>query len=298
MKLVRYGQAGQEKPGLIDAQGTLRDLSSVIPDVAGEALSTKSLEKLRGLDPAGLPVVPAGQRLGACVGRVGNFIAIGLNYADHAAETGAPIPAEPIVFNKAPSCIVGPNDDVIIPRGSQKTDWEVELAIVIGERASYVGANEALDFVAGYCVCNDVSEREYQLERGGTWTKGKGCPTFGPLGPWLVTRDEIPEPQNLGMWLDVNGERMQTGSTKTMIFDVAQIVSYVSHFMILEPGDVITTGTPPGVGMGMKPPRYLKSGDTVALGIDGLGEQRQRVLAYEEHASDTSLPVRERSASA
>jgi 2-keto-4-pentenoate hydratase/2-oxohepta-3-ene-1,7-dioic acid hydratase in catechol pathway len=222
------------------------------------------------------------------VGHVRNFIAIGLNYADHAAETGAPIPAEPIVFNKAPSCIVGPNDDVIIPRKSQKTDWEVELAIVIGERASYVAANEALDFVAGYCVCNDVSEREYQIERGGTWTKGKGCPTFGPLGPWLVTKDEIPDPQNLSMWLDVNGERAQTGSTKTMIFNVMQIVSYVSHFMILEPGDVITTGTPPGVGMGMKPPRYLKAGDVMALGIEGLGEQRQRLIAFEESALDTS----------
>ena len=246
------------------------------------------MERIRKTDPATLPVVPSGQRLGACVGRVRNFIAIGLNYADHAAETGAPIPAEPIVFNKAPSCIVGPNDDVIIPRGSQKTDWEVELAIVIGERASYVGANEALDYVAGYCVCNDVSEREYQLERGGTWTKGKGCPTFGPLGPWLVTKDEIPDPQNLSMWLEVNGERVQNGSTQTMIFNVAQIVSYVSHFMILEPGDVITTGTPPGVGMGMKPQRYLKAGDVVSLGIEGLGEQRQRFVAFDGPQVDTS----------
>jgi len=288
MKLVRFGAAGQEKPGLIDANGQIRDLSGLVPDITGATLSSKTLDRIRGTDPSTLPAAPAGQRLGACVGQVRNFIAIGLNYADHAAETGAAIPAEPIIFNKAPSCIVGPNDDVIIPRGSQKTDWEVELAIVIGARASYVGANEALDFVAGYCVCNDVSEREYQLERGGTWTKGKGCPTFGPLGPWLVTRDEIPDPQNLSMWLDVNGERVQNGSTKTMIFNVAQIVSYVSHFMILEPGDVITTGTPPGVGMGMKPPRFLKAGDMVSLGIEGLGEQRQRVVAFDGPALDTS----------
>jgi 2,4-diketo-3-deoxy-L-fuconate hydrolase len=288
MKLVRFGEAGQEKPGLVDAQGQVRDLSGLIPDITGATLSSETLNRIRQVDPSSLPVAPAGQRLGACVGQVRNFIAIGLNYADHAAETGAAIPAEPIVFNKAPSCIVGPNDDVIIPRGSQKTDWEVELAIVIGERASYIGANEALEFVAGYCVCNDVSEREFQIERGGTWTKGKGCPTFGPLGPWLVTKDEIPDPQNLSMWLDVNGERMQNGSTKTMIFNVAQIVSYVSHFMILEPGDVITTGTPPGVGMGMKPPRFLKAGDEVSLGIEGLGEQRQRVVPFEGHALDTS----------
>jgi 2-keto-4-pentenoate hydratase/2-oxohepta-3-ene-1,7-dioic acid hydratase in catechol pathway len=288
MKLVRFGEAGREKPGLVDAQGQIRDLSGLVPDITGATLSAETLNRIRQADPSTLPVAPSGQRLGACVGQVRNFIAIGLNYADHAAETGAAIPAEPIVFNKAPSCIVGPNDDVIIPRGSQKTDWEVELAIVIGERASYIGANEALDFVAGYCVCNDVSEREFQIERGGTWTKGKGCPTFGPLGPWLVTKDEIPDPQNLSMWLDVNGERMQNGSTKTMIFNVAQIVSYVSHFMILEPGDVITTGTPPGVGMALKPPRFLKSGDEVALGIEGLGEQRQRVVAFEGNALDTS----------
>jgi 2-keto-4-pentenoate hydratase/2-oxohepta-3-ene-1,7-dioic acid hydratase in catechol pathway len=257
-------------------------------------LATGGLSRLMEVDPETLPMAPAGQRLGACVGNVRNFIAIGLNYADHAAETGAAIPAEPIVFNKAPSCIVGPNDDVVIPRGSQKTDWEVELAIVIGKRASYVGANESLDFVAGYCVCNDVSEREYQIERGGTWTKGKGCPTFGPLGPWLVTKDEIPDPQNLAMWLDVNGQRMQTGSTTTMIFNVAKIVSYVSHFMILEPGDVITTGTPPGVGMGFKPPRYLKAGDVVTLGIEGLGEQRQQFIAYDNRNSsiDTSIAAR------
>jgi 2,4-didehydro-3-deoxy-L-rhamnonate hydrolase len=288
MKLVRFGEAGQEKTGLVDGGGQIRDVSDIIPDITGSALGMDGLARLRQVDPSTLPLVPAGQRLGPCVGKVGNFIAIGLNYADHAAETGAAIPAEPIIFNKAPSCIVGPNDDVIIPRGSQKTDWEVELAIVIGERASYVGANEAMEFVAGYCICNDVSEREYQLERGGTWSKGKGCPTFGPLGPWLVTKDEIPDPQNLSMWLDVNGERMQKGSTRTMIFNVAQIVSYVSHFMILEPGDVITTGTPPGVGMALKPPRFLKAGDVVSLGIEGLGEQRQRVVAFEENRPDTS----------
>jgi len=288
MKLVRFGEPGREKPGLVDAGGTIRDLSGVIPDINGAMFASGGLSKLKGLDPKTLPAVLAGTRLGACVGNVRNFIAIGLNYADHAAETGAPIPAEPIIFNKAPSCIVGPNDGIVLPRGSLKTDWEVELAIVIGERASYVGANEALEFVAGFCVCNDVSEREYQLERGGTWTKGKGCPTFGPLGPWLVTRDEIKDVQNLSMWLDVNGERMQRGSTSTMIFNAAKIVSYVSHFMILEPGDVITTGTPPGVGMGMKPPRYLKAGDVVTLGIEGLGEQRQTVVGFEERPIDTS----------
>jgi len=288
MKLVRFGDAGREKPGVIDPSGQIRDASSIVPDITGATLSPESLASLGRADLTALPLAPSGQRLGPCVGQVRNFIAIGLNYADHAAETGAPIPAEPIIFNKAPSCIVGPNDDVIIPRGSQKTDWEVELAIVIGERASYVGANESLEFVAGYFVCNDVSEREYQLERGGTWTKGKGCPTFGPLGPWLVTKDEVPDPQNLSMWLDVNGERMQNGSTRTMIFNVAKIVSYVSHFMILEPGDVITTGTPPGVGMGMKPQRFLKAGDVVSLGIEGLGEQRQQVVAFESNPPDTS----------
>jgi 2-keto-4-pentenoate hydratase/2-oxohepta-3-ene-1,7-dioic acid hydratase in catechol pathway len=282
MKLVRFGLPGQEKPGLIDPQGGIRDLSGAIPDIAGPALSPSGLARLRNLDPKTLPAVPAGTRLGPCVGKVGNFVAVGLNYADHAAETNLPIPAEPILFNKAPSCIVGPNDDVIIPKASEKTDWEVELAIVIGERASYVHAKNAFDYVAGYCVCHDVSEREFQVERGGQWMKGKGCPTFGPLGPWLVTKDEISDVQNLAMWLEVNGERMQTGSTKTMIFDCAQLVSYISHFMILEPGDVITTGTPPGVGMGMKPPRYLKAGDVVTLGIEGLGEQRQRIVDYHD----------------
>jgi 2,4-didehydro-3-deoxy-L-rhamnonate hydrolase len=279
MKLVRYGAAGSEKPGIIDSSGALRDLSGEVPDISGPFLSRENLKKLSALDLASLPLVSGEQRLGPCVGNVGNFVAVGLNFADHAAETGAPIPAEPILFNKARSCIVGANDDVYIPKGSVKTDWEVELAIVIGERASYVPANKSLDYVAGYCVCNDVSEREFQMERGGTWSKGKGCPTFGPLGPWLVTRDEIPDIQDLGMWLDVNGERMQTGTTKTMIFDCAQLVSYISHFMILEPGDVITTGTPPGVGVGMKPPRFLKEGDVVTLGIDRLGEQRQQIKA-------------------
>jgi 2,4-diketo-3-deoxy-L-fuconate hydrolase len=290
MKLVRFGPPGQEKPGLVDTGGTIRDVSGVVPDITGATLSRQTLDRLRGLDPKSLPAAPAGARIGPCVGSVRNFIAVGLNFADHAAETGSPIPAEPILFNKAPSCIVGPNDDVVIPRGSQKTDWEVELAIVIGERASYVGANEAMNYVAGFCVCNDVSEREYQIERSGQWMKGKGCPTFGPIGPWLVTPDEIADVHSLSMWLDVNGEKMQRGSTKTMIFNVPKIVSYTSHFMILEPGDVITTGTPPGVGLGMKPPRFLKAGDVVSLGIEGLGEQRQRFVAYskENPAVDTS----------
>ncbi|ALA16126.1 2-hydroxyhepta-2,4-diene-1,7-dioate isomerase [Chelatococcus sp. CO-6] len=281
MKLVRYGNPGAEKPGIVDAEGTVRDISGIVPDLAGKALTKASLARIAAVDPKTLPAVPAGTRLGPCVGNVRNFIAVGLNYADHAAETNSPIPKEPILFNKAPSCIVGPNDDVIVPRGSQKTDWEVELAIVIGEEASYVEEKDALDYVAGYCVCNDVSEREYQIERGGQWAKGKGCPTFGPLGPWLVTTDEIKDVQNLSMWLEVNGERVQDGSTKTMIFAVPFLVSYISQFMKLEPGDVITTGTPPGVGMGMKPPRFLKGGEVVALGIEGLGTQKQQVRAYE-----------------
>ncbi len=279
MKLVRYGEPGHEKPGLVGADGSVRDLSGLIPDIDAAALSS-GFGALRNVDPSTLPSVPAGTRLGSPVARVGHFIAVGLNYADHAAESGMPIPNEPILFSKAPSCIVGAHDDVIIPKASEKTDWEVEIAIVIGRRASYVHANEALDYVAGYTICNDVSEREWQIERGGTWTKGKGAPTFGPLGPWLVTPDEIPDVQNLAMWLDVNGQRMQTGSTSTMIFNCAQIVSYCSHFMILEPGDVITTGTPPGVGLGMKPPRYLKPGDVMTLGIEQLGEQRQNVKAF------------------
>jgi 2,4-diketo-3-deoxy-L-fuconate hydrolase len=280
MKLVRYGKPGKEKPGLVDAAGKIRDLSDIIADVGADALSAKALARLAKIKPDALPVVRGKPRLGPCVADVGNFIAVGLNYADHAAETGAAIPKEPILFNKAPSCIVGPYDDVVIPKGSVKTDWEVELAIVIGERASYVAERDALDYVAGYCLCHDVSEREYQTERSGQWMKGKGCPTFGPIGPWLVTKDEIADVQKLGMWLDVNGERMQKGSTSTMIFNVQTLVSYISHFMILEPGDVITTGTPPGVGMGMKPQRFLKAGDTVSLGIDGLGQQAQRIIAW------------------
>jgi 2,4-diketo-3-deoxy-L-fuconate hydrolase len=280
MKLVRYGAPGREKPGLIGADGKIRDISGLVGDLAGAGLSPASLAKIKAADVATLPVVSGSPRLGSCVGRPGNFIAIGLNYADHAAETGSPIPKEPIVFNKAPNCVVGPNDEVMIPRTSQKLDWEVELAVVIGSTASNVSKAEAMKHVAGFCVCNDVSERYYQIERGGQWTKGKGCPTFGPLGPWLVTTDEIADAGKLGMWLDVNGERMQTGSTATMIFDVATLVAAVSEFMQLDPGDVITTGTPPGVGMGMKPPRFLKAGDVMTLGIEGLGEQKQTVVAY------------------
>lgn len=279
MRFLRFGPQGQEKPGILDGNGIIRDLSSVIRDIDGESLSAGLADTVSKVATETLPVVPQGTRIGPCISKVGNFIAVGLNYADHAAETGAQIPAEPILFNKAPSCIVGPNDDIIIPKGSQKTDWEVELAIVIGKRASYLSTVDSLSAIAGFCLCNDVSEREYQLERGGTWSKGKGCPTFGPLGPWLVTPDEISDVQNLSMWLDVNGERRQTGSTATMIFTVQYLVSYISRFMILEPGDVITTGTPPGVGMGMKPPQYLKAGDTVSLGIDGLGEQRANVIS-------------------
>jgi 2-keto-4-pentenoate hydratase/2-oxohepta-3-ene-1,7-dioic acid hydratase in catechol pathway len=281
MKLVRYGRPGKEKPGLIDASGKLRDLSEIIEDLDAGALAPRALARLAKIKAESLPQVRGAPRLGPCIARIGNFIAIGLNYADHAAETGATPPKEPILFNKAPSCLAGPNDDIVIPKGSTKTDWEVELAVVIGSRASYVGKDQALGHVAGYCVCNDVSEREFQLERSGQWMKGKGCPTFGPLGPWLVTPDEIEDAQKLDMWLDVNGERMQTGSTATMIFDVKTLVSYISQFMTLEPGDVITTGTPPGVGMGKKPPRFLKPGDTVSLGIEGLGRQAQRVAPWE-----------------
>ncbi len=280
MKLVRHGNPGQEKPGLIDAQGKLRDLSKVIADIDGEALAPEALKKLAG-SAGQLPAVDGQPRLGPPVARVSKLVAIGLNYSDHAKESNAPIPTEPIVFMKAPSCIVGANDDVMLPRGSKKTDWEIELAIVIGTRARYVTKENALKHVAGYTICNDVSEREYQLERGPQWDKGKGCDTFGPLGPWLVTADEIPDPQNLDMWLDVNGEKRQRGNTKTMIFDCATLVSYVSEFMTLLPGDVITTGTPPGVGLGMKPqPQFLKAGDVMTLGIQGLGEQRQRVVEF------------------
>jgi 2-keto-4-pentenoate hydratase/2-oxohepta-3-ene-1,7-dioic acid hydratase in catechol pathway len=280
MKLVRYGKNGKEKPGLIDADGKLRDLSAVIEDIGPDQLSDAAVGKLQKLKIDKLPLVKGKPRLGSPVAGVGKFIAIGLNYADHAAESGLPIPKEPIVFMKATSCIQGPNDPVMLPKGSVKTDWEVELGVVIGTKARYVSQKEALNFVAGYCTINDLSEREYQIERGGTWDKGKGCDTFGPLGPWLVTRDEVKNPQKLGMWLDLNGQRVQTGSTKTMIFNVAKLVSYVSQFMTLMPGDVITTGTPPGVGMGMKPQLYLKKGDVMTLGIEGLGEQRQEVVAF------------------
>jgi 2,4-didehydro-3-deoxy-L-rhamnonate hydrolase len=280
MKLVRFGPPGREKPGIIDSAGRIRDLSGVVDDIAGETLGSKGLAKIRKAKVDALPVVKSGARLGPCVGGVGNYIAIGLNYADHAAEAGQPIPKEPIIFNKSASCIVGPNDDTMLPKGSQKTDWEVELAIVIGSRARYLSKKDALEAVAGYCVANDVSEREFQLERGGNWTKGKSAETFGPIGPWLVTRDEIPNPQKLGLWLDVNGKRCQTGNTKTMIFGVAHIVWYVSQFMVMEAGDVIATGTPPGVGLGMKPPQFLKAGDVVRLGVDGLGEQQQKVVKF------------------
>jgi 2,4-didehydro-3-deoxy-L-rhamnonate hydrolase len=280
MKLVRYGNPGREKPGLVDDDGKLRDLSSVVPDIGPEQLGQVGLARIRKANPARLPLVRGNPRFGCPVSHVPKFVAIGLNYSDHAAEAGMPIPAEPIVFMKATSCIQGPNDPVMLPRGSLKTDWEVELGIVIGTRARYVPMNKALAHVAGYTVVNDVSEREFQLERGSQWDKGKGCDTFGPIGPWLVTTDEIPNVQRLAMWLDVNGQRMQTGNTRTMIFNAAKLVSYCSHFMTLEPGDVITTGTPPGVGLGMKPPRYLKKGDVMTLGIEGLGEQRQVVIPF------------------
>ena len=278
MRLVRYGAVGHEKPGMLDRSGRLRDLSAHVKDITGETLSPAGLDKLKGIDPSSLPLVEGSPRLGSPVTGMSKFVAIGLNYADHAAESGMPIPAEPIVFMKANTSLCGPNDNVEKPRGSTKLDWEVELAIIIGSRAKYVSEADALKYVAGYAVCNDVSERFFQIERLGQWTKGKSHDTFGPLGPWRVTADEIPDPQKLGMWLDVNGERRQTGSTSTMIFGVAKIVSYLSELMTLLPGDIITTGTPPGVGMGMKPPQYLKAGDVVSLGIDGLGEQRQQVV--------------------
>jgi 2-keto-4-pentenoate hydratase/2-oxohepta-3-ene-1,7-dioic acid hydratase in catechol pathway len=280
MKLVRYGPAGFEKPGVLDASGALRDLSGVVPHVTSEHLSDKALAKLAKAKPESLPKVTGSPRLGVPYLGISKFIAIGLNYADHAAESNAPIPSEPIVFSKATTCINGPNDDIMLPRDSTKADWEVELGVVIGSTARYVDEAKALGCVAGYCVVNDVSERNFQLERGSQWDKGKGCDTFGPIGPWLVTRDEVPDPQALDMWLDVNGEPMQRGNTRTMIFGVASLVSYVSRFMTLLPGDVITTGTPPGVGMGKKPQRFLKAGDTLTLGIKGLGEQRQRVVAW------------------
>lgn len=280
MKLVRYGAPGAEKPGVLDADGNLRDLSDIVADINGATLSPAGLAKIAGADPKTLPLVRSTPRMGPCVARPLNFVCIGLNYADHAAETGATPPTEPIIFLKSLGAFQGPNDDVVIPKGSTKPDWEVELGIIIGTKAKYVSEADAMNHVAGYCVVNDVSERNFQSERGGTWDKGKGCDTFGPTGPWMVTKDEVPDPQNLAMWLDVNGERMQNGNTKTMIFNVIQIVSYVSHFITLHPGDVIATGTPPGVGMGKKPnPIWLKAGDVMTLGIDGLGEQKQNVLA-------------------
>ena len=279
MKLLRHGALGAEKPGMIGPDGSIRDLSGVVPDIAGAVLSDAGLAAIRKIDPATLPFVPASSRLGACVGGTGKFICIGLNYSDHAAETGAKVPPEPIIFMKATSAICGPNDPIIIPRTSVKTDWEVELAVIIGTKAKYVSEAHALSHVAGYAMANDVSERAFQTERSGQWTKGKSCDNFGQLGPWLVTRDEVADPQNLAMWLTVNGTRMQNGSTTTMVYGVAYLVSYLSQFMTLHPGDVISTGTPPGVGLGMKPPRFLKPGEVVELGIAGLGQQRQDVIA-------------------
>ena len=281
MKLVRYGPPGREKPGLIDADGVLRDLSRKVDDIDGDALAPASLSGLRKLDVRRLPVVKGKPRLGPCVATPSKFVAIGLNFSDHAKETGAPIPEHPVVFFKSPTCIVGANDNIMQPLDSTQLDWEVELGVVIGRTARYVAVKDALRYVAGYCVINDVSEREFQLKKSASqWSKGKGCDTFGPLGPWLATSDEIKDPQNLDMWLDVNGERRQTGNTRTMIFNVAQIVADVSRYMTLLPGDVITTGTPPGVALGMKPPVWLKPGDIVTLGIEGLGEQRQRVVPF------------------
>lgn len=281
MKLVRYGDVGTEQPGLIDDDGKLRDLSAHVTDITGAVLGDEALARLKALDPKDLPEVTGNPRLGSCVGSIGKYVCIGLNFTDHAEETGNPIPDHPIVFMKANSAISGPNDDIVMPRGSTKTDWEVELGIVIGKAAKYVSEADALDYVAGYCVCNDVSERTFQMELSGQWTKGKSCDTFGPTGPWMVTKDEIDDVQNLDMWCDVNGKRMQSGNTKTMIFTVANIVSHLSQLFTLHPGDVISTGTPPGVGMGMKPPVYLKKGDEVSLHIQGLGTQTQKVVADE-----------------
>lgn len=276
MKLLRVGEPGQEKPAILDADGKARDLSSVVGDIAGDTLLPETLGKIAAIDPSTLPELDAG-RIGACVGQVGKFICIGLNYSDHAAESGLDVPKEPVIFMKATSAICGPNDTVLIPRNSVKTDWEVELGVVIGKGGVYIDEADALDHVAGYCVINDVSEREFQIERSGTWDKGKGCDTFGPIGPWLVTSDEVADPQDLKMWLEVDGHRYQDGSTSTMVFGVQHVVSYISQFMSLQPGDVISTGTPPGVGMGQKPPHYLKGGETIELGIEGLGQQRQSV---------------------
>jgi ureidoglycolate lyase/2,4-diketo-3-deoxy-L-fuconate hydrolase len=288
MKLLRYGPQGQEKPGLLDQDGKIRDLSGVIPDIVGEVLSDEGLRRLRGLSPSSLPLVEGNPRIGPCVGQVGKLVCIGLNYSDHAAESGLTVPPEPVVFMKATSCICGPNDGIEIPRGAEKTDWEVELGLVIGKAAKYVEESEALDHVAGYCIVNDVSERSFQVERSGQWTKGKSADTFGPIGPWLVTRDEVPDPQSLGMWLEVDGQRFQDGSTRTMVFGAAFLISYLSQFMSLQPGDVIATGTPPGVGMGRKPPVFLRPGNRVRLGIDGLGEQEQLVRAWNGHRQNPS----------
>jgi len=282
MKFLRYGPIGQEKPGVLDQHGGLRDLSGLIDDICPATIATGRLEAIRAsVDLLQLPLIPKDVRIGACIAMTGNFIAIGLNYAEHATETDAAIPSEPILFNKAPSCLAGPDDDVSLPPGSTKTDWEVELALVIGKRAFMVSEEHALEHVAGYCICNDLSEREYQLEREGQWVKGKCFPGFGPLGPWLVTPDDIPDPQQLALWMDVNGERIQDAHTGTMIFPIRRLIADVSRYMVLNPGDVITTGTPPGVGLGFKPPRYLKPGDTMRLGIEGLGEQFQRVVAWD-----------------
>jgi len=279
MKLLRFGPEGAEKPGLVDSAGQIRDLSGVVDDIAGAALAPAALARLTALDPQSLPLAPQGARLGSCVGKVGKFVAIGLNYADHAAEAGMALPKEPVVFLKATSCLSGPNDDVVLPRGWTKPDWEVELGVVIGSEARYVTREAALDHIAGYCVVNDVSERAFQAERGGTWDKGKGCDTFGPVGPWLVTRDEVPDPQALRLWLSVDGVMRQNGTTANMIFPVAELVAYVSQFMSLQPGDIITTGTPAGVGLGHKPePVFLKPGQVMRLGVEGLGEQTQRVV--------------------
>ncbi|MDX2102086.1 MAG: FAA hydrolase family protein [Alphaproteobacteria bacterium] len=278
MRLLRYGPIGAERPGLLDATGTIRDLGAVIPDIGPATLGDETLAHLRSLDPASLPIVDGTPRLGACVGHVSKFLCVGLNYSDHAAETGAQVPSEPILFFKAPSAICGPNDPVEIPRGSVKTDWEVELGVVIGTRAKYVSEADALAHVAGYCVVNDVSERDFQMHRQGQWMKGKSHDGFGPIGPWLVTRDEVPDPQNLSMFLEVDGHRYQSGSTRTMVYGVAHLVSYISQFMTLLPGDIISTGTPPGVGLGQKPPVFLRAGQTIRLGIDGLGEQLQQTI--------------------
>jgi ureidoglycolate lyase/2,4-diketo-3-deoxy-L-fuconate hydrolase len=285
MKLLRYGPRGSERPGLLDPQGRLRDLSAHVPDIAGAALAPTALDRLRALDPASLPEVGGDPRIGPCVGAVGKLICVGLNYADHAAESNLPVPSEPVLFMKATSAICGPNDNVEIPPGARKVDWEVELGVVIGRPGRYIPKQRALEHVAGYCIVNDVSERAYQIERGGQWDKGKGCDTFGPLGPWLVTRDEVPDAQTLDLWLEVDGQRRQNGNTRTMIFDVPTLVSYISQFMSLQAGDVISTGTPPGVGLGWKPqPIYLNAGQTMTLGIAGLGTQRQRVVAADAEA--------------